>query len=170
MADSTFLPAVFRRRPGYIYAEFSTLLDHPQHEVWAALTDARRLAQWLAPGCIEARVGGAAKLDFVDSGIVIDSKVSACEIPKLLEFSWSGPGEAVRPLRWELEPLGSLCRLKLVVGVPDGEDVARAAAGFAAHLEMLMATLAGLSTKFPFPVFKAAREAYGQALAETVAA
>ena len=41
----------------------------------------------LAPGEIELRKGGSAKLDSVDSGIVIDSTVSECEVPRLLEYS-----------------------------------------------------------------------------------
>lgn len=170
MDDPTYLPAVFRRRPGYVYAEIGALLDHPRQEVWSALTDPETLARWLAPGSIEPWRGGAARLDFVDSGIAIDSRVSDCEAPRLLEFSWSGPGEPVRPLLWELEPAGEGCRLRLVVGVPEGEDAARAAAGFAAHIEMLMATLAGASVKFPFAVFKAAREAYGRQLGEAALA
>ena len=41
------------------------------------LTDPQRLAEWLAPGTIALEPGGAAKLNFTDSGTVIDSTVTA---------------------------------------------------------------------------------------------
>jgi hypothetical protein len=57
-------------------------------------------------------------------------------------------------------------RLVLTLSVPDGEDAGRSAAGWAAHLEMLAAALAGAPIKFPFEVFKAARDSYRAQLAE----
>ena len=78
----------------------------------------------------------------------------------LLEFSWSSPGEPERPIRFELEPVGPAVDLTITIGVPAEEDAGRACAGWAAHLEMLIATLAGVPTKFPFELFKAARELY----------
>ena len=82
-------------------ARLERLLEHDQQAVWAMLTEPSRMVEWLAPGEIELRKGGAAKLNFVDSGIVIDSTVTEFEEPSLLEYSWSGPGEPSRPIRWE---------------------------------------------------------------------
>ena len=95
-----------------------------------------------------------------DSGIVIDSKVSAFDPPRLLEYSWSGPGEPERPLRWELEPEDGGTRLALTVSILDNEDIARTCAGWEAHLMMLHAALEGVPMKFPFDRFKATREQY----------
>ena len=100
------------------------------------------------------------KLNFVDSGIVIDSVITAFDRWHLLEFSWSGPGEPERPVLFELEPVGAMVGLKLTLSVPDTEDAGRSAAGWAAHLDMLAAALAGAPIRFPFEVFKAARDAY----------
>ena len=133
---------------------------HPLHEVWAALTESDRLVQWLAPGVIELRRDGVARLDFADSGGTIDSRVSGFEPKRLLEYSWSLPGEPLRPLCWRLEPVGSTTLLNLSLTVPANEDAGRAAAGWAAHLEMLQAALLGAPARFPYPVFRAAREAY----------
>ncbi len=136
-------------------------LDHAAATVWALLTDPARLPQWLAPGEIELRPGGRARLDFVDSGTVIDSEVTACEPEALLEYSWSGPGEPRRPVRWSLEVEGpDACRLTLTLITPSDEDAGRAAAGWEAHLEMLAAALEGVPIRFPFERFKAARDAY----------
>lgn len=135
-------------------------LDHDPDSVWAMLTDPAQLPNWLAPGHIELRKGGQAKLDFVDSGTIIDSTVSAVDPPRLLEYSWSGPGEPSRPVRWELMSEDAGTRLLLTVQVPASEDVARACAGWEAHLQMLMAALEGVPIKFPFERFKETREAY----------
>jgi uncharacterized protein YndB with AHSA1/START domain len=160
MTEPTFLPAKFTRKGDQIQVELSLMIDDHVEAVWAALTEPEKLLQWLAPGEIALSVGGPAKLNFPESGTVIDSQVSAIEPMRLLEYSWSGPGEPERPLRWALEPIGSTTRLTLTLSQPAGEDAARACAGWVAHMEMLAAALAGMPIKFPFALFKAAREGY----------
>ena len=151
---------VLMRGAGFTEARLTRVFDHPQAKIWAALTRPERIVEWLAPGEIASTVGGPARLNFVDSGTVIDSQVTAYEAPRLLEYSWSGPGEPLRPLRWETAAEGEGTRLTLTLRVPDGEDVARSCAGWEAHLEMLAAALEGVPIKFPFDRFKATREAY----------
>ncbi len=165
MSTPSFITARFERSPEATVAEFKLTLDNPLHEVWAELTESDRIVRWLAPGSIERREGGWARFAFEESGGVIDSKVTAFKPEHLLEYSWSSPGEPLRPLRWDLQPLGPVTLLTLQLTVPAREDAARAAAGWAAHLEMLQASLIGVPIKFPFAVFKAAREAYADQLA-----
>lgn len=129
-------------------------------QIWEAMTKPARLAEWLAPGKIELRMGGAVKLDFADSGIVIDSTVTALQIPFALEYSWSSPGQPQRPLRFESTIAPGGTRLAVTVSIPNTEDAARTAAGFEAHLEMLAAALEGVPVKFPFVLFKDLRAAY----------
>jgi uncharacterized protein YndB with AHSA1/START domain len=161
----SFPTAAFERRDGRVVARFAVTLDHAADAVWAALTGPASFALWLAPGEIDPRPGGVVKLNFPDSGIVIDSTISAFEAGRVLEYSWSGPGEPLRPIRFELEQDGAVTRLVVILSVPADEDAARTAAGWAAHLEMLTAALAGAPIKFPFEVFKAAREDYRARLA-----
>ncbi|WP_374574497.1 SRPBCC family protein [Phenylobacterium sp.] len=156
---------VLTKGDGFTEGRLTRVFDHSPAKVWTALTDPARIVEWLAPGEIADRVGGPAKLNFVDSGIVIDSQVTAYETPRLLEYSWSGPGEPLRPLRWEVEPEGDGSRLTLTLRVPEGEDAARSCAGWEAHLEMLAAALEGVPIKFPFERFKTTREAYKAMLA-----
>ncbi len=162
--------ATLSRDGEFVSARMTRLIDHPPAEVWQALTEPARLAQWLAPGRIELTVGGAARLDFADSGTVIDSQVSACVPGRVLEYSWSSPGEPLRPVRWELATEGDGCRLTLIQKTPAGEDPGRACAGWEAHLEMLQAALEGVPIKFPFESFKAARDAYRPKVAALPAA
>jgi uncharacterized protein YndB with AHSA1/START domain len=129
------------------------------------LTEPERMVGWLAPGEIELRKGGAAKLNFTDSGIVIDSTVSEFEPPNLLEYSWSSPDEPTRPVRWESAPVAEGTRLTLTLQIPEDEDIARACAGWEAHLMMLLAAIEGVPIKFPFERFRATREAYKSIIA-----
>lgn len=141
-------------------------LDHSAARLWTFLTDPTLLPQWLAPGEIEPRAGGRARLDFADSGTVIDSAVSEYDPGAVLEYSWSSPGEPPRPVRWSLDIEGpEACRLTLRLTCPADEDAGRSAAGWEAHLEMLAAALEGVPIRFPFERFKAAREAYRARLA-----
>jgi uncharacterized protein YndB with AHSA1/START domain len=164
--EPLFRTATFERQESRVVARFGTTLENHVDEVWEALTVPARIVDWLAPGDIDPRPGGAVKLNFVDSGIVIDSTISDVAPMRVLEFSWSGPGEPERPVRFELEPVGSVTGLVMTLSVPAEEDAGRSAAGWAAHLEMLAAALAGAPIKFPFDVFKAAREEYRARLAD----
>ena len=162
MPDTDDLATMVRVDNDYIETNFSRLLSHDPVSVWSALTEEGNLPLWLAPGTIDMWEGGAAKIKFTDSGIVIDSTVTALDPGHLIEYSWSAPGEPLRPLRWQLSaaPDGLSTRVDLTLSTPASEDTARTAAGWEAHLEMLAAALEGVPIKFPFERFKAAREAY----------
>lgn len=153
------------RVSGCYEARLERFLAHGQSVVWAMLTEPERMVDWLAPGEIELRKGGAAKLNFTDSGIVIDSVVSKFEPPNLLEYSWSSPGEPTRPLRWETAPVEGGTRLTLTLRIPEDEDIARSCAGWEAHLMMMLAAIEGVSIKFPFERFMATRETYKSIIA-----
>lgn len=153
------------RENGCYKARLERTLAHDQSLVWAMLTEPDRMVEWLAPGEIELRKGGRAKLDFTDSGIVIDSTLSEFDPPSLLEYSWSSPGELTRPVRWETVPDSGGTRLTLTLQLPEDEDVARSCAGSEAHLMMLLAAIEGVPIKFPFERFQATREAYKSLIA-----
>jgi uncharacterized protein YndB with AHSA1/START domain len=166
MADSNEELGTIRRVDSAFEARLERHVAHGQAAVWAMLTEPAKLTQWLAPGEISLRPGGRAQLDFSDSGTVVDSAVSAVEAPRLLEYSWSSAGEPERPVRWETTPEGNGTRLVLRLRVPENEDIARACAGWEAHLQMLLAALEGVPIKFPFERFKSTRETYKAMVAE----
>ena len=157
--------ATLSRDGSQVVGVITRISEHPPSKIWRMLTDPAKLPEWLAPGRIEPGVGGAARLDFVDSGTVIDSQVSAYDDGRLVEYSWSSPGEPARPVRWEIASDGDGARLTLTLTTPAGEDPGRACAGWEAHLEMLEAALEGVPIKFPFDRFKAARDAYREKVA-----
>ena len=159
MIDNEALGTI-KRGDGTFEARLERYLEHDQDKVWAMLTDPERMIDWLAPGEIELRKGGVAKLNFTDSGIVIDSTVSEFDPPNLLEYSWSGPDEPLRPIRWQTETSGDGTKLSLTLTCPDDEDIARSCAGWEAHLMMLLAAIEGVPIKFPFERFQSTRESY----------
>jgi len=154
-----------QRTPNGFEGRLTRQLDHDAAPVWHMLTDPQAMAQWLAPGSIEPRVGGAVRIDFADSGTVIDSRVSAFEPQRVLAYSWSSGSEPERPMRWQLAPAGTGTTLTLTLQIPADEDAAKACAGFEGHLDMLEAALEGVPIKFPFQRFLQARSAYGAQLA-----
>ncbi|MDA0791399.1 MAG: SRPBCC family protein [Proteobacteria bacterium] len=164
MADQNEELGTITRGQTHCTATLTRQFDHNVEAVWQMLTDPARFVDWLAPGEIELRCGGVARLDFQDSGIVIDSTVTECDPGRVLAYSWSSPGEPDRPLRFELESNDDGCQLTLTLGVPEGEDVARSCAGWEAHLMMLIAAIEGVPIKFPFERFVATRAAYGALL------
>lgn len=139
-------------------------VGHDREAVWRMLTEPQLFVQWLAPGSIELREGGRVHIDFGDSGVVIDSTVLAFDPQRLIAYSWSSGTEPERPLRWELAAAGEGTTLTLTVRLPAQEDIAKACAGFEAHLDMFAAALEGVSTRFPFERYLAARHAYQELL------
>ncbi len=141
-------------------ARLERYVAHGQHELWKMLTDSEKLPRWLAPGFVEQRQGGQARIDFEMSGSTIDSTVTAVDPPSLLEYSWSSGDAPHRPLRWELSPEGAGVRLTLTLQLPIHENVPIACAGWEAHLDMLLAALEGVPISFPVQRFKEARGYY----------
>jgi uncharacterized protein YndB with AHSA1/START domain len=148
------------RGPDFIVGHMGRRFGQPPAAVWRTMAEPASLPLWLAPGRIEQKLGGAVRLDFEGSGTVIESELLAFEAGTMLEFSWSQPGEPLRPVRWDLAADGAGSRLTVTIKTPLSEDPGRACAGWEAHMAMLAAALAGAPIGFPFEVFKAAREGY----------
>ncbi|MBV1906506.1 MAG: SRPBCC family protein [Pseudomonadales bacterium] len=149
------------RSEGYFEARLERFLPHTQLSVWAMLTQSEKLSEWLAPGDIELRQGGSVNLNFSDSGTIIDSKISKLKVPSLLEYSWSGPGDALRPVCWEISTTAKGCLLSISL-VESEQDITKSCAGWEAHFMMLDAALEGSPIPFPFEHFQATRAQYNQ--------
>ena len=137
---------------------------HTREQLWRMLTEPKSLAQWLAEGTIEQKQGGKVKIDFADSGILIDSTVLEIQDQQVLAYSWSSGDEPSRPLRWQIDEVPNGVKLSLAATIPANEDPAKAYAGFEGHLAMLAGALEGVPLKFPFQLFLDARAAYTEAV------
>jgi uncharacterized protein YndB with AHSA1/START domain len=161
MSDTDIEAVEVERRGDRATATMVRHFEDPPAELWVALSDPGVRVNWLAPGEIDLRVGGRARLDFIDSGLVIDSEVTACDPGRVLEFSWGTPKDPLRPVRFEIAAADDGgADMTVTLDMPADDDVGRSCAGWSAHLEMLAATLAGAPIKFPFERFKAARDTY----------
>lgn len=166
MSDIEFQPGTIECTPQGIEGRLQRYYSHAPGIVWAMLTEPAQMAKWLAPGTIDLRQGGAVRIDFADSGVVIDSKITDLDAQRVLEYSWSSGQQPDRPLRWVLTPESDGTRLSLSVRLPVDEDAAKACAGFDGHLDMLAAALEGVPVKFPLALYLQARKHY-QALLDT---
>lgn len=160
MDGSSAVTGVISRLDDGFEARLERVFGHGRNAVWRMLTDPQALPQWLAPGVIELRIGGMVDIDFADSGTTIGSTVLELDPPRLLAYSWSSGTEPERPLRWELDAAEEGTRLVLTLRLPAGEGVAKACAGFDAHLEMLAAALEGVPIRFPLAHYLERRRAY----------
>lgn len=156
---------VIERKPEGIEILLERRIHHAPATIWYMLTDPEALPRWLAPGTVEARAGGRASIDFGDSGATIDSTVRVCERERLLVYSWSSDAGPDRPLYWALIPVEEGTQLRLTLRLPADEDGPKAAAGWDAHLEMLLAALEGVPIRFPVDHFLAMRERFREQLA-----
>ncbi len=117
-------------------------------EVWPLLVDPAEVATWLAPLEIEPRVGGVYTLTFENMASVSRGHITAFEPPTLLEYRWY-EGETIESLvRFELRTVDT--------GVTDlvlthsllhrASELHRYAAGWHAHLDLLVARLTERAT------------------------
>ena len=100
---------------------FERQLDYGIRDVWDAITDPERLADWWLPFdaeiTIDLRPGG--EMTFVGKGdepVEMTCTILRVEPPMLLEHTHADPGSI---MRWELEPADAGCVLRLSHFVTD---------------------------------------------------
>ena len=143
MNDSTTSPdGTMERTADGGVIRFERHLAYPVREVWDAITDPARLADWWLPFdadiTVDLREGG--QMVFAVSGdqpMTMTSTILRVEPPMLLEHTHADPGSY---LRWELEPVQGGCVLRLSHFVTD-----TAAAIDGCHFVGLHASLARLA-------------------------
>jgi uncharacterized protein YndB with AHSA1/START domain len=102
---------------GLIYFErtYSNTID----DVWGALTEPERLADWWPPFAtnvhVDLRVGGVMSFDWPD-GPQLEFKFTQIEAPTLLEHTHTTPGSW---MRYDLEPTGNGTRLRATYFLPE---------------------------------------------------
>jgi len=131
------------------------LLPGPIERVWAYLTDSDLRRQWLAAGEMELAVGAPFELvwrhdelsdptgerppGFSDEHRMA-SRITELDPPRKLSFSWKGSGDVT----FTLEPKGGEVLLTVVHRrLPDRAMLVKVAAGWHAHLDVLVARARG---------------------------
>ena len=83
--------------------------------VWAAITIPERIAAWFAEVEveIEPRLGGAYRLRFGPDTPFSAGEITGFEVGRLLEHTWPNDGGPTSMVRYEVEPDGEGCLLRL---------------------------------------------------------
>ena len=110
-------------------------------DLWSALTDAQRLARWIAEVEGDLRLGGAFRATFTER--MGGSRPSSCEPPRYLLVTMTPGGEEETVIEAVLVADGDQTRLVVEErGIPL-KELAAHGAGWQAHLEDLAAHGAG---------------------------
>lgn len=150
------------RKAGDVHIlSYERRLHHPVEDVFAAITQPDRIAEWLAAAEeLDLRVGGSVALrwlnvpddigEWEEQGVDLDGAdpsvpargtVTKLDPPHLVEFTTDLMGV----MRWELRPDGPGCVLTFTneIELPPTAPAEQTMAGWHMHLDHLDAALAG---------------------------
>lgn len=138
------------------------LLPGPIERVWAYLTEPDKRAKWFAGGAMDLCEGGAAALDFHNNrltegddppppkyekyggALTMKSRVTACEPPRLLAYTFGEDAGGSSEVRFDLTPRGDQVHLVLTHRhLANREAMLSVSGGWHAHLDILVALLEG---------------------------
>lgn len=138
------------------------LLPGPIERVWRYLTDSDKRGRWLAEGRMELRVGGWVEHVFHNNELTenddpppakyadiadearMDGRVTACEPPTLLSYTWSESSGSASEVTFELSAKKDDVVLVLTHRrLANREEMLGVAAGWHTHLDILADRLAG---------------------------
>ncbi|MBS1583249.1 MAG: SRPBCC family protein [Bacteroidetes bacterium] len=164
---------------------FERLLPGPIERVWSYLTDPEKRAKWLASGPMELRVGGAMRLTWLhrdldavqepvpeqfkqyENGHSMDGRVTRCEPPRLLGFTWGKQADRLSEVVIELSERGKDVLLVLThERLPGHKDMLGVAGGWHTHLDILEEHLNGRTAPGFWSSHVRAQEEYQQRLRE----
>jgi uncharacterized protein YndB with AHSA1/START domain len=162
--------------PGAV--RFERLLPGPIERVWAYLTESDKRGKWLASGEMDLRVGGSVNLFFdhaslssktaptpdrfkrYENGHTLHARITRCEPPRLLSYTWGGEPYQESEVRFELTQQGSEVLLVVIHSRLAGRgEIAEAASGWHTHLSVLVEHLNG---REPQPFWSALAEIDGE--------
>lgn len=151
--------------PGTVRIE--RLLPGPIERIWAYLTESEKRGKWLAPGEMDLRVGGRVELKFFHAhlsaektppekykqyqkGATVYGRITRCEPPRLLSYSWGGGPSEDSEVTFELTPGGKEVLLVLTHRrLGDRTTMVSVAGGWHTHLGILIDHLNGVEPR-PF--------------------
>jgi uncharacterized protein YndB with AHSA1/START domain len=146
---------------------FERRFAYPVAEVWSAITEPERLAEWWLPFdadiTVDLRPGGMMVMAATgDEPVTITCEILRVEPPVLLEHTHVDPGSRVL---WELEPSGDGCVLRLSHFVADPATAIENcyAVGLHTSLERLEPSLAGTPTPWDWDAFARHQRRYAAA-------
>jgi uncharacterized protein YndB with AHSA1/START domain len=117
---------------------FERRLSQPVEKVWAALTVAERISEWLMTRTeIDLRVGGRFALDWIGEDYSMVGEIVELDPPRVIAWTWPHAEHPDSVVRWELAPDGAGCRLTLTQTKLQKPHLLSVAGGWHAYLECL---------------------------------
>jgi uncharacterized protein YndB with AHSA1/START domain len=148
--------------PGTLRLE--RVLPGPIERVWEFLTDGEKRGKWLASGQMDLRVGGPVELTFDNSHLTgrfeaapekykelekkasFTGRVTRCEAPRLLAYTWAESWGGDSEVTFELTPRGQDVLMILTHRRLEGRDtLISVASGWHTHIGILIDVLSGRS-------------------------
>ncbi len=145
---------------------FERHLPHAIADVWDALTNPSRLAEWWLPFpadiSVDPREGGS--MDFIATGdqpVELHCTILRLDPPTLLEHTHFEPESS---MKWELEPADDGTVLRLTYFGPDADQAIanNYVVGLHTSLSRLAPSIAGLPKDWDWGEFGAAQSAYAE--------
>ena len=163
---------------------FRRVLPGPIERVWEYLTDSEKRGTWLASGMMEQRPGGSVELHYyhanittpgdtppaelkhVEQGFKFSGRVTRCEPPHLLSFTWGGAPDPNSEVTFELKPRGKDVLLTVTHRhLGDRTSVLRHSAGWHTHLGVLVDRLTGAPMRPFWATFIRLKDEYEKRIA-----
>lgn len=143
---------------------FERRLPHPIEEVWAALTEPERLADWWPPFAtdvtVDLREGGAMTFDWPD-GPGLEFRFVRVTPPTLLEHTHTSPGSW---MRYELDATDEGTLLQATYFVPQPDEAIERGDVVGAHygFDRLEAALSGHPVPVDMGTFASLQNIYAE--------
>lgn len=168
MNDPTDLAydGIVERTPDSGVIRFERHLPYPIRDVWSAITEPERLADWWLPFdadiSVDLREGG--EMRFVgrdEEPVEMTLTVLRVEAPMLFEHTHVEPGSR---MRWELEPTDTGCTLRLSHFVSDADAAIGNCyvVGLHTSLSRLEPSLSGEPAPWDWEAFAQTQAAYAE--------
>ena len=145
---------------------FERHLAYAVDDVWDAITNPERLAEWWLPFdadiSVDLREGGEMVMRATgDEPVEITCTILRVQPPVLLEHTHADPGSV---MRWELEPADTGCILRLSHSVPDAAEAVDKCFVVGLHhsLSRLEPCLAGESIAWDWEAFAEQQAGYAE--------
>lgn len=155
------------RTPEGGFVRFDRTLDYAIEDVWAAITEPDRLADWWPPFAaditMDLREGGRLTFAWPQTELpTLEFTITRLEPPRLLEHTHTSPGSW---MRWELQPLDEGTRLLATYFVPAIDQAIERGDVLGLHhsLDRLAPALSGSPVPWSNEAFAALRTEYAGA-------
>jgi uncharacterized protein YndB with AHSA1/START domain len=152
-------------------------LPGPIERVWAYLTESNLRRQWLAAGEMELKVGSTFEFVWRNDELSTEraerpegmpaenrrlSRITEIDPPRLIAFTWLDSGDVA----FELEPVGDEVLLTVTHRrLPDRPTLLKVAAGWHAHLDILVERVRGREPAPFWPAWSRLHAEYARRIA-----